>query len=152
MDTHTKVAPLTDLYELVCDSEKGYAEAAKKMKTPQLKTFLAKLSGERSEMKQQLAIKIHLLNPEEDLDEGTLKGNLHRTWITIREALATSTDHAVLDECARGEDYLAKRYSTVIADKETPAEALSLLREQGTKVSVTRSTISELGKTITYTT
>ncbi len=150
MDTKTAVAPLNDLYQLVTDSIKGYSESAEKVKTPQLAAFLSKLVVERTQMKHELASTIHRLHPGEDLDEGTLKGDLHRAWINVREALSSSTDHSVLDECARGEAYLTERYSTVMQDKDTPSSVLPLLREQGSKVAVTRSTIEQLGKTIQY--
>ena len=105
------------------------------------------LRNAANRMKQQLRTGILHVDPQQKLDEGTLKGDLHRAWIAIREALSKSTDHSVLDECARGEKYLSDRYSTVLEDKATPPATLPLLREQASKVAVTRSTIDTLSRT-----
>ncbi len=150
MDTRITVAPLNDLYQLVCDSIKGYEDASEKVKTPQLATFLSNLIVERTQMKYELGTTIKRLDASEDLEEGTLKGDLHRAWLSIREALSSSSDHSVLDECARGEAYLTDRYNTVMENKDIPSGVLPMLREQGSKVAVTRSTIEQLGKTIQY--
>lgn len=147
MEQNISTAPLTDLYQLVADSVKGYWEASTKVKTPQLASFLSDLSSARMEMKLKLAEAIHRWQPDEKLDEGTVKGDLHRAWIQVREALSASTDGSVLDECDRGEDYLEKRYNSVLEDNDTPRELHLLLREQASKIAVTRSTIKELRKT-----
>ena len=147
MEQDISVNPLTDLHQLLGDSVKGYKEASEKMETPVIASFLADLADERNRMKQQLRTGILHVDPQQKLDEGTLKGDLHRAWIAIREALSKSTDHFVLDECARGEKYLSDRYSTVLEDKATPPATLPLLREQASKVAVTRSTIDTLSRT-----
>lgn len=150
MDTQVSVASLTDLYQLVSDSIKGYKNAATRVKTPELAAFLSKIAAERKEMQLDIGAAIVRVEPDMDLADGTLKGDLHRAWISIRETLASSTDHAVLQECVRGEDYLAERFKTVLNDKDTPEEARLMLRKQGTKVAMTKSTIEQLAKTIVY--
>ncbi|MGV9013127.1 MAG: ferritin-like domain-containing protein [Flavobacteriales bacterium] len=150
MDTQTSVASLTDLYQLVIDSIKGYKDAAARVKTPELAAFLSNIAVERKEMQMRIGSAIIRVDPDSDLGDGTLKGDLHRAWISIREALASSTDHAVLQECVRGEDYLAERFKTVLEENDTPVEVKQLLREEGTKVAMTKSTINQLAKTIEY--
>ena len=147
MEQDISVNPLTDLHQLLGASVKTYKEASEKMETPVIASFLADIPDERHRMKQQLRTGILHVDPQQKLDEGTLKGDLHRAWIAIREALSKSTDHSVLDECARGEKYLSDRYSTVLEDKATPPATLPLLREQASKVAVTRSTIDTLSRT-----
>ena len=148
MDSQTTVAPLNDLYQLVGDSIKGYEEASRKVKTPELSTFLSEMAMERTQMKYELGTTIKRLDPHQSLDKGTLKGDVHRAWMNIREALSSSSDHSVLDECARGEAYLTNRYKTVLENQYLPSAVLPMLREQSSKIAVTRSTVEQLGKTI----
>lgn len=149
MDNDTTITPLKDLHQLLGDSCKGYRAAAERMEEPRLGAFLNKLSNERDVMRTELAAAIHQLQPKlEKLDDGTLKGDMHRTWIDIREALASSEDAAILDECDRGEGYLLKRFKTVLDDKDTPPGVIGLLREQKSRVDVTISTIQQLRETV----
>ncbi len=149
MDNDISLSPLKDLHELLGDATKGYADAASKMKTPKIAAFLDQLSAERAGMQRELAVNIHRMCPSfENLDNGTLKGDLHRAWMNIREALASSEEGAILDECARGEGYLLDRFTSVLEDKDMPAQVQRLLREQKTRVDVTLSTIEQLRETV----
>ena len=151
MDQDKHIGPLKDLYQLLGDSVKGYREAAAQVTNLQLKAFMSNLSAERATLKQDLSQAVHRLSPDYDkLDEGTLKGDLHRTWIAIREALSSSGDRAVLDECHRGEEYLVERYRTVLDDEDTPGEVRGLLREQVAQVGVARAMVEDLQKTLEF--
>ena len=151
MNNDTSISSLKDLHELLGDGKKGYAEAAARVKTPNIAEFLGHLSQDRANMQRELALNIHRLRPPfEKLDNGTIKGNLHRAWMDIREAMARSEDGALLSECARGEGYLLKRYSSILEDTDTPAEVLHLLREQMTRIDVTLSTIEQLRSTVQH--
>ncbi|MBK9420873.1 MAG: PA2169 family four-helix-bundle protein [Flavobacteriales bacterium] len=150
MDAQKASSDLIDLYQLLGDSIKGYNEAAEKVKTPELAFFLANIATERRTLRHELGEEARRLRPDADLTDGTLKGDVHRAWIGIREALSSSSDNSVLQECARGEDYLADRFKSVMEDEDTPAEYVPMLREQGTKVAMTKANIIELGKSIKY--
>ena len=148
MDNNISITPLKDLYELLGDSRKGYMEVADKAENTQLSGFLLKVSQERGDMQRELGQAIHMLSPDnEKLDDGTLKGDLHRTWMDIRRALTSSEEAALLDECTRGENYLVDRYKTVMDDKETPQEVMPVLRKQRSSVDMTLSSIEQLHAT-----
>lgn len=147
MDQEKHIGALKDLYQLLGDSVKGYREAASQVKSPELKVFMSNLSAERATLKQDLGQAVHRLSPDHDkLDEGTLKGDLHRAWMDIREALSSSSDRAVLDECHRGEDFLVDRYRTVLDDEDIPGELRVLLRKQVAQVGVARAMVEDLQK------
>ena len=149
MNNDTSISSLKDLHELLGDGKKGYAEAAERVKPPNIAEFLSHLSQDRAEMQRDLAMNIQRLQPAfEKLDSGTIKGNLHRAWMDIREAIARSEDGALLAECMRGEGYLLKRYSSILEDTDTPSEVLRLLREQMTRIDLTLSSIEQLRSTV----
>lgn len=148
MDNNTSITPLKDLYELLGDSRKGYTEVADKAENAKLSGFLRKIGQERGDMQRDLGQAIHRLSPKnEKLDDGTLKGDLHRTWMDIRKALTSTEEAALLDECTRGENYLVDRFKTVMDDKDTPQEMMPVLREQRTRVDTTLSSIEQLHAT-----
>ena len=145
MEEVVSLSPLKDLHELLGDSRKGYLEAAKNMKTPGLIGFLEGLSEQRRTMQNDLAEIIQRQRPEHiDLEHGSCKGELHRVWMGIREALSTSEDAAMLKECERGERFLLDRYSDLVAEPALPSDVLHLLQMQMTQVDVTLSTIEQL--------
>lgn len=136
-----------DLYELLGDSHKGYMEAAKRMKTPKLAQFLAELSTERQHMQHELGAELHQLMPDVKLDESTMKGDVHRTWMDIRKALSRVDDAAMLRECERGENYLMDRFTSALEDKDVPVELFDLLRKQKSQVSLALSNVKQLHAT-----
>ena len=145
MNSATSLTPLKDLYELLGDSRKGYVEVADKVDSIQIAGRLLRLSNERQGMQQAVARIIISLRPAyTKLNGGTLKGNLHRTWMELRKAMSGTTEAALLDECIRGENYLLDRYTAVIVDEQTPQEALQELREQQASVDVALSGLEQL--------
>lgn len=148
MSEETNISQLKDLYELLGDSRKGYMEAAKNVKEPRLTSFIAKLSQDRSEMQGALGQAIQRLDRDNsDLADGTLKGDLHRAWMDIRDKLTATDEAAMLAECKRGESYLQERFKSVIDDKNTPPAVLPILRKQLSSIDMTLSTIEQLHAT-----
>jgi uncharacterized protein (TIGR02284 family) len=139
---------LTGLYELLGDSHKGYVEAAGRMKTPKLALFLSELGTERLHMQHELGAQIRQVLPGVTLEAGTLKGEFHRAWMDLREALAGAGEAAVLRECERGENYLLERFSTVLDDRDIPVGLFDVLRAQKTRVETALSTIKQLHATV----
>jgi uncharacterized protein (TIGR02284 family) len=148
MDRNATLSQLEDLHELVADSRKGFLEAGNKVHDHQIAGFLMKLSDERQQMQTALALEIRRLAPDDaNVKDGTLKGDLHRAWIDIREALAKAEEASILQECARGERYLLERYTTVIEEKKMPAETQRLLLGQRERIQLSLSTVVRLGLT-----
>jgi uncharacterized protein (TIGR02284 family) len=56
-------------------------------------------------------------------------GALHRGWVSVKTALSTQDDKAVLEECERGEDAAVARYRAAL--KATlPFEVRALIERQ----------------------
>ncbi|MGB3616522.1 MAG: PA2169 family four-helix-bundle protein, partial [Catalinimonas sp.] len=60
---------------------------------------------------------------------GTLLGDLHRTWINVREFFAKKDNKAVVDECIRGEKSALEAYSRAL-DNKLPAPVRDRLADQ----------------------
>ena len=153
MDRNDEIKKMNDLHELMGDSRKGYQEAAEKVDSPQLGQFLQRLSGQRDSMQTELAGEIRRFKTDDRLQDGTVKGNLHRAWMDIREALGASDDINMLDECERGEKYLVERFDEVLNNADispTSKQLLSIQRQQVqenlTQVKGLRETLKAVAK------
>lgn len=147
MSNAIPASSLSDIYQLLADGHKGYVEAGTRVETVDLARFLVELSMERQEMQQAVGKLIQQMRPGEELPRGTIKGDLHRVWIDLREALTSADDTVMLRECQRGEEYLLERFDTVLDGKDPADEAVAILRAQRSKVAATLSTIKQLRST-----
>ncbi|HBL80969.1 MAG TPA: hypothetical protein DDZ79_14150, partial [Aequorivita sp.] len=93
---------LQELLEKNYDAEKGFTKAMKDAKNNNLKKFLQQQALQRNRFATELDQQIRNLN-ETPKESGSFTGDLHRTWIDIKSAIAGNTDEAVLEECIRGE-------------------------------------------------
>jgi uncharacterized protein (TIGR02284 family) len=104
---------INELIETSKDGEKGFALAAKDAKDPTLSAFFH--DGEQScrTAAAELQSEVAKLgdNPERG---GSVKGALHRGWVSVRAAATSRDDKAILEECERGEDYAKAKYSEAL--------------------------------------
>jgi uncharacterized protein (TIGR02284 family) len=61
-------------------------------------------------------------------DDGSLKGDLHRRWLDLRNAIGGG-DQAVIAEVERGEDYIKGKYDEALEDSELSEQAKAAIRE-----------------------
>jgi uncharacterized protein (TIGR02284 family) len=107
------ISTLNDLIETSRDGEKGFALAAKDTKNPSLAEVFAE--GERScrEAVRELQEKVRALGGKPD-EGGSVKGAVHRGWLSLKTAATSRDDKAILEECERGEDYAKARYAAAL--------------------------------------
>ena len=119
METRNDKTELHNIHDLLVDSRKGYTEASQRAEDPQVKELLRSFAQERSGLESEVHNELRKQDPSWDRGEGgTVKGDLHRAWMDIRDALS-STEHAnVLAECERGESFLLMRYDEVLKKED----------------------------------
>ncbi|MES2999140.1 MAG: PA2169 family four-helix-bundle protein [Pseudomonadota bacterium] len=108
-DRDDMVDALQDLVECCKDGEYGFRACAEQAKRADLKsTFLQRADDCRSAA-QELNGQIRSLGGKAE-DSGSVAGAMHRGWVSVKSALTTYDDKAVLEECERGEDNAMARY------------------------------------------
>jgi uncharacterized protein (TIGR02284 family) len=128
MDNDKVVSLLNDLITKNYDAEKGYKEAAEKIEHTSLKTYFEHQAKNRYDFGHELKALIAKYGGEPN--KGTsVVGDLHRTWIAIRDAF-TSGDKAIYDECIRGEEAFSKEYDDMLVDENLPNDARDVIRKQ----------------------
>lgn len=148
MELKEDMTQLNNIYDLLVDSEKGYAEAADRVEDDGVKELLRSLSAGRERLIAEVHGLRHRADPQAAAERkgGTLKGDLHRAWMAIRDALSSTDNANVLSECERGEEFLLMRYDEVLAKKEAP-ETYALALRQRAEVHSNLERIKELRRT-----
>jgi len=49
---------------------------------------------------------------------GTIKGDLHRTWMNLTATLSSNEEERILDEVERGEQSFIEEYDDILNDKD----------------------------------
>ena len=138
---------LRDLSELLIDSRKGYDLAAQKVEDPQLKALLRRFGSGRIPMTIDIDHAIATLGAMDKVPEaGTVKGQLHRTWMEIRDAISTTDNANVLDECKRGERFILGRYEGVAEEKDLSDHLRGMLSRHRGVIEGNLIEVSELEK------
>ena len=124
------ISDLKELLELVNDGKAGYQTASESTDTPELKALFSKLSGERMVYAAELKEHIEAHGGEADNDHGGILGGLHRTWLSIKEALSSKENNALIETITTGEKTVIAKYDELIADFADHADHMELLKTQ----------------------
>src|SRR5437660_9251316 len=113
------ISILNDLIETSKDGDKGFSKAATDAKSAELKTVFTEAARRCREGAQELKALVRTLGGDPD-KSGSVAGALHRGWVSLREAVTSHDDEAILEECERGEDYAKAQYRKAL-EHELPS-------------------------------
>jgi uncharacterized protein (TIGR02284 family) len=128
MDNDDVVDVLNDLLESSRDGEYGFHASAEHAESGELKGIFQRHSRECAAAAVELEHEIRRLGGD-PASGGSVSGALHRGWVSVKTALSTSDDKAVLEECERGEDAAVARYRKALK-ANLPADIRALLERQ----------------------
>ena len=77
-------------------------------------------------------------------DDGSLKADLHRRWIDLRDAISGGGDKEIVEEVERGEDYLKAKYEEAMRDPELGQTAREVISMAYTSVRAGHDRASQL--------
>ncbi|MEO2058502.1 MAG: PA2169 family four-helix-bundle protein [Mesonia sp.] len=120
---------LNNLLEKNYDAEKGYQDAAERIENPSMKDFLQKQAQKRYDFGHE--IKTEIKNYGEEPDKGgSAKGTVHRAWMDLKAAVASSSEEQVMEEVQRGEQSAINEYNEVISETSLPPSVQQVLTKQ----------------------
>src|ERR1700759_876663 len=136
------VGTLNGLIETCKDGEKGFTTAAEKVSDVSLKSLFTKYATQRAQYAAELQTAVEGLgsNPA---DSGHVAAPLHRGWISVKGALTSDTDKAIIDECEAGEDAAMKNYKEALS-KGFPPTIQALIERQFQGVQAAHGVIRDL--------
>ncbi|MBC2838638.1 PA2169 family four-helix-bundle protein [Robiginitalea sp. SC105] len=132
---------LNDLLEKTYDAEKGYKLAADKVEVPAVKQFLNDKVKQRNMFGHELKAEIREFGELPDKG-GSVKGDLHRTWMNLTSTLTGNETERILEEVERGEKATLERYDEILGNKENvlPPSTEQLLRNQRNAIQAALNT------------
>ena len=119
MEHSTVVSILDTLIDTCKDGEMGFRSSADHVKSPELKTLLASMADRCTEGAGELSVLVRHLGGDSD-HSGSVAGALHRGWVDLKAMVARDDDHAILEECERGEDAARQRYRDALGQDLPP--------------------------------
>ena len=145
MDKNDAVTVLEELIQTCKDGQKGYQEAASKVKRSDLKTFFNEQSLERSRFVGELEAELIRLGKPDKRVSGSVVGTLHRAWIDTKVGLGGG-DKTVLDWLEHGEDRAKDAYQKAVTG-DLPEDIAQIVRRQAASVLAAHDRVKSLRDT-----
>jgi uncharacterized protein (TIGR02284 family) len=128
MDNRKVVSTLNTLLETTEDGIRGFVACAEGVTSSQLKMVFETAARRCEEGAEELKTAIRSLGGEPVIS-GSVSGSLHRAWTSIVSSVTGMDEHAVLEECERGEDAAKSAYEKAL-DEGLPPEVEAIVRRQ----------------------
>ncbi len=142
MDKDNAISVLENLIQVCKDGQKGYQEAASKVKRSDLRTFFNEQSLERSRFAGELEAELIRLGKPDKKVSGSVAGSVHRAWIDTKVGLGGG-DKAILDWLEHGEDTAKDAYQKAVTGN-LPEDIAHVIRRQTTSVQAAHDRVKSL--------
>ncbi|MBV8390920.1 MAG: PA2169 family four-helix-bundle protein [Mucilaginibacter sp.] len=146
-DTSKTIEILGDLILINNDRIEGYERALKEIEddttNADLIPMFLRFIDDSRRYKVELGTEIAALGSE--INTGTtVPGQLHRLWMSIKEAFTGHDRHSILEECEYGEDAIQKAYRAALDQEALAAYIREILMEQEGELIDAHDEIKEL--------
>ena len=122
------ITVLNSLITTTIDSANGFERSAEDADVPQFVEMFREFAQERRQVVGRLQERVRAPGGTPN-DDGSLKPDLHRRWVDLRDATSRGGDKEIIEEVERGEDYLKGKYDTALEDSGLTPETLATIRE-----------------------
>jgi uncharacterized protein (TIGR02284 family) len=119
---------LNELIETSKDGEKGFLKAAEDAHDAELKLLFTQCAQRCREGAAELQSQVKAQGGS-PAKTGSSTAALHRGWLSLKQALASRKDVAILEECENGEDYAKAQYKKAL-QQELPANVRAIVERQ----------------------
>lgn len=133
MENSKTVSVLNDLLHITNDRIRGFEKVEGKVweSYSDLKGEYDKMISESKIMKNEIINLITERGGKPDEDSSSFAGNLHRTWIDIKNSLPTSNnDGETLGNVVFGEKHAIEAYENALKSGELCSESSNIIAEQ----------------------
>ncbi len=145
MNENDAISVLENLIETCKDGQKGYQDAASKVKRSDLKTFFNEQSLERARFAGELEGELVRLGKPDKKVSGSVAGSLHRAWIDTKVGLGAG-DKAILEWLEHGEDTAKEAYQKAVSG-DLPENVAQIVRRQAASVLAAHHKVKSLRDT-----
>jgi len=143
MAEHADISTLNTLIKTTIDSIEGFETSAEQSDQGRFASMFRDFAEERRRVVADLQQEVRGLggNPE---DSGSVAGAAHRAFLSLKDAVASRDDRAVIEEVERGEDYLKQKYETALSSGELSAPVRAAVERAYQSVRAGHDRVSEL--------
>ena len=129
MENNRAVEVLNDLIETCKDGQQGFTTSAERVTSSSLRRTLEQRAQECASAASELQALVVQYGgkPEQD---GSITGAMHRGWVKLVGAVTGADDHAILNECERGEDAALASYRKAMKAEGLPEEVRAVIARQ----------------------
>ena len=144
MTEHTQTTTtLNTLIATLIDSVEGYQKSAADVESPRFADMFTARAQERQQAVYQLQSAVAEAGGS-PADDGSMMGSVHRGMQSLREAVSSRDDAAIIAEIERGEDYLKEKFETAMDNTDLDARALDAVTEAWASVQAGHDEMSQL--------
>ena len=142
MERDDVIATLNDLIETSRDGEEGFRQCADTVKNPNLKPFFERKAERCREAVGHLTQIVREMGGDPE-KSSSMSGTMHRYWVSLRSSISGMSDHAILDECERGEDVAKRSYEKALA-QDLPGDVRRVVERQYAEVKANHDKVREM--------
>jgi uncharacterized protein (TIGR02284 family) len=146
METTQTIAVLEDLNQTLEDGREGFRSAADKLAEDghdQLATEMREFSSQRDQLSRELVKTAADHGLTIETGEGSAAGALHRSWMSMKDALTGDDPHAILSAAERGEDHAVAQFRGTLSE-DLPAAIRAVVDQQAAAVKAAHDRVRDL--------
>ena len=117
---------LNGLIETTLDSIDGYRRSAEQATNPRFASEFLARAAEREQVVATLRDEVRRLGGTPE-DDGSVLAAAHRAFLTLRDTVTGSDDHAVIAEVDRGESWLNAKWEAALKDDQLSPETRDVI-------------------------
>jgi uncharacterized protein (TIGR02284 family) len=125
------------------DAEQGFQTAAGDSISGEYAEQFVLYAKQRGQFVRELQARVRELGGE-PADSGTVAGVVHRGWMDLKSAAASSELHALLQECERGEDITTSTYRDALQSDRLDPESRRIVQRQYEAVQAVHDRVKQL--------
>lgn len=111
------------------DATKGYQEVQEKVENKGFIKIFSDLVFSRKSFSRDLETEIKAMGYTPN-NRSSIEGDLHRTWIKLKDLFVNGDEEEILEEVIRGEEYLLKAYVDVLENENLSGDLYKKLEKQ----------------------
>jgi uncharacterized protein (TIGR02284 family) len=134
---------LNALIETCKDRQGGFRAAAENVRSDDFKLLFTDLSMQRRYFAGELQRLVHNLGENVETSR-SFSAALHRGWMSLKAAVASGDDHAILAACERGEDAAVAEYREALEHDDLPPKVRNVIQHQAMGVQAAHDRVHNL--------
>lgn len=136
------ISTINGLIQYCRDGQEGFKTAAEGIERSDLKTLFYEYSQQRSDFVGVLQGLVRSLGGDPE-DSGSISAAVHRGWMDIKSLVTGKDEHAILNECERGEDYAKDAYAEALK-LQLPSKVRDVLQQQSQAILAAHNRVKAL--------